>query len=382
MYRDLRFDIFRGIALIAIMLNHAFAEKHMIFRIEPPFFFNFAEIFVFISACVSTFANHSMVKNGELSQSFFKAIKRCGEIYFALLAIVFFAVLSIDLINAYVPNLLTKDQINFLGLSPFIPFDPSAIYRLLTLQSLPSFCHVLVLYLFFLPLLPFWILAVRKNAFITLCSSIVIYGYAQFLPLKGEASNGLIDPLRSIEIWHHPLAYQLIFTIGVICGVAVKEKKSILESLGLSQRFNAISNVVLILGALILASIDFFLKDHSLLKPFVQAQNTGLLRVIGFVWVLLMVAKWSNAQQAIWRSSIALVFAEIGQKSLRLFALGILWSQALIVIQEAVYFQTSVMIAWSLLAIMSMYLFALTPKQLFQNDWIFAQDRNPARANL
>lgn len=366
--RDLRFDIFRGIALIAIMLNHAFAEKHMIFRIEPPVFFNFAEIFVFISACVSTLANHSMIKNGQIYQSLLKAFKRCGEIYLSLIAIVFCAVLTIDIVNAYAPNFVTKDQMNFLGLSPFIPFNPSAIFQLLTLQSLPSFCHVLVLYLFFLPLLPFWILAVRKSKTITLLASISIYLYAQFLPLKGEMANGLFDPFRYIEIWHHPLAYQLIFTIGVICGVSIKEKKAN-QSASYQFSFKFISNQMIILGILFFAYLDFSYASHPSLKAFVQAQNTGILRVLALVLTLILMGRWTHASQSIWQSRLALIFAELGQKSLRLFALGILWSDALIVLQEAVHFQMATMIAWSLVAIMTMYLFALTPKQIFQGDW-------------
>ncbi len=375
--RDLRFDIFRGIALIAIMLNHAFAEKHMIFRIEPPVFFNFAEIFVFISACVSTLANHSMIKNGQIYQSLLKAFKRCGEIYLSLIAIVFCAVLTIDIVNAYAPNFVTKDQMNFLGLSPFIPFNPSAIFQLLTLQSLPSFCHVLVLYLFFLPLLPFWILAVRKSKTITLLASISIYLYAQFLPLKGEMANGLFDPFRYIEIWHHPLAYQLIFTIGVICGVSIKENK---EKASANARFsfNQISSKFLILGILLLAYLDFSYANHPSLKAFVQAQNTGILRVLALVLTVILMGRWTHANQSIWRSGIALFFAELGQKSLRLFALGILWSDALIVLQEAIHFQMAPMIAWSLVAMMTMYLFALTPKQIFQGDWAESRIRGEA----
>ncbi len=363
-HRDLRFDIFRGLALIAIMINHAYAEKTEFFRIAPPFFFNFAEIFVFISATVSTQSIYSLVVKNDLKTAFLKNLKRCGEIYLSLYLIVISAVLLVDFLNHISPNLVNLSQLNFLGLSPFMPLSPKSLFQLFTLQSLPSFCHVLILYLFFLPVAPFAISLAKHRPRLLILSSVTLYLYAQFVPLKGETANVFFDPFRSFEIWHHPLAYQLIFTIGIFTGIWMKEKRNVLAH---------IPTAVFLYTSLAIMALYLGFGDHQALKAFSNPQNSGLLRVMGFIAVLGLFAKTTSSNQSIWQSPIALFLSRLGQKSLRLFALGVLWSEALIVIQEHhmhLYQGNTLMILmsfWTIFAIYSMYLLSLSPKNIWQD---------------
>lgn len=64
--RDLRIDFFRGIALIGITWNHtmpsqAFISKWGNFQLKTNFFFNFADVFIFVSGIVCAIAFGSKI---------------------------------------------------------------------------------------------------------------------------------------------------------------------------------------------------------------------------------------------------------------------------------------------------------------------------------
>jgi hypothetical protein len=322
--RDKRYDIIRGFALFAIMINHShLKEISTSYQIIPPFFFNFGDVFVWISGCATAMAYHQMMHQDQWKLSFQKVLKRCYQIMLGILITIICGVILLKASQAISPNLIPNNQSHF-GLQAFIDQPMQSLGEFLILKRMPAFFGVMLLYLFFLPITPILIYLAQRRSGLLVTVSFLIYLYAQYLP----DFKHLPDPFQFFAVWHHPLAYQFIFILGVLTGVWTKDRESQLIS-HLKPLIPFFQSILIYLAVL-----WYWHRDQAGMYRYWRPEYCGILRIIGLMSTVVLIAYYTRPESKIFQiPMISTLLERCGQKSLRLFCLGALSSYVLLIVK-------------------------------------------------
>ena len=207
--RDLRLDLFRGVALWLIFLDHIPQNVVNWFTIRNYGFSDATEIFIFISGYTAAFVyGRAMRERGILIASA-RVLRRAWQIYVAHIFLFTIFMAEIAYVAATFENPLYAEEMNILD---FLKQPDVTIFQALILKFKPVNMDVLPLYimllLFFPPML--WLL-IRQPAF-ALAGSALVYVLAWNLNLNLPAyPNG---------VWFfNPFAWQLLFVFGAWCAL-------------------------------------------------------------------------------------------------------------------------------------------------------------------
>ena len=207
--RDLRLDLFRGIALWLIFLDHIPTNIVNWVTIRNYGFSDAAEIFIFISGYTAAFVyGRSMRDRGFLISSA-RILKRAWQIYVAHIFLFVIYIAEIAYVTASFENPLFAEEANALD---FLKQPDVTIIQALLLKFKPSNMDVLPLYivllLLFSPIL--WLLI--RNATLALATSVLLYA------LTWEFGWNL-PSYPSGQWWFNPFAWQLLFVFGAWCAL-------------------------------------------------------------------------------------------------------------------------------------------------------------------
>jgi hypothetical protein len=207
--RDLRLDLFRGIALWLIFLDHIPTNIVNWVTIRNYGFSDAAEIFIFISGYTAAFVyGRSMRDRGFLISSA-RILKRAWQIYVAHIFLFVIYIAEIAYVTASFENPLFAEEANALD---FLKQPDVTIIQALLLKFKPSNMDVLPLYivllLLFSPIL--WLLI--RNATLALATSVILYA------LTWEFGWNL-PSYPSGHWWFNPFAWQLLFVFGAWCAL-------------------------------------------------------------------------------------------------------------------------------------------------------------------
>lgn len=207
--RDIRLDFFRGLALFFIFIDHIPNNLFSRFTLHAIGFSDAAEVFIFISGYAASIAYGRIFLNRGAWLGTLMAWRRAWQLYVAhiFLFVLFTAEVSYTVLTFRNPMYNDELQIgNFLA-APHI-----AIIKALLLQFQPTFLDVLPLYIVLLLLLPAIILLTRANAVMALVLSCAVY-------VMVHATGFNVPTFPEGHFWFfNPLAWQFLFTIGVVCG--------------------------------------------------------------------------------------------------------------------------------------------------------------------
>ncbi len=317
--RDPRYDIIRGIALFAIMINHThLKELTSSYQIIPPFFFNFGDVFVWVSGCSVALAYSGMIEQQRFGAVWWKVFKRCLQILIGIIITTLVGMLIVRVFNGLMPS----NQSHF-GMEAFLNQPVQSLIELLQLKRFPAFFGVMLLYLFFLPIAPILIYLAQRCTSILLFISLGIHLYAQYLPDYGH----LYDPFKGFAVWHHPLAYQLVFILGIQTGVWVKNPDMAWQST-LKKIFP-----FLWLPLIYLAVIYYYHRDNPGMYRYWRPEYCGILRVLGLELCVGTLAVITHGKQEYLKYPVFGIFERCGQKSLRLFCIGAMMSYLLLILK-------------------------------------------------
>jgi hypothetical protein len=207
--RELRLDLFRGLALWLIFIDHVSPDLLTWFTIRNYGFSDAAEIFIFISGYTAAFVyGRAMLKSGFVVASA-RILKRVWQIYAAhmLLFAILVAEVSYVTISLERPFYAKEMQV-----VDFLNQPGESLIQALLLRYRPLNMDVLPLYIVLMFFLPLILLMIKWRANLTLAISVALYILTWQYDLHLTAfPNGF---------WSfNPFAWQLLFVFGAWCAL-------------------------------------------------------------------------------------------------------------------------------------------------------------------
>ena len=318
--RDPRLDVFRGLALVMIFINHAPKNYLEQFTNRNFGFSDAAEGFVFMSGIAAGIAYSGVFRRGDPLAGVARVLRRVWTLYQVHILITFISI-AIAAAAAHwcdAPDMMRKHGIWTLVTNPlgFLIGVPLLGHQI-------GYVNILPLYLVLLLLVPPVIWAALRWPLIVLCLSVLIWltaGIARinFPNYPGDGGWFL-----------NPFSWQLLFIIGILTGVAHKA----------GQRFVPVRLwLQWLTGGFLLLSLvwmqwpDFAAVMRGGLRA---AQDAGMpVLITGFnktylaaprLLHILALAYFLSSFGAVRRAcatAVAAPFALLGQQALPVFALG------------------------------------------------------------
>jgi hypothetical protein len=345
--RDLRLDLFRGLALWLIFLDHIPSNILNWITIRNYGFSDATEIFVFISGYTAAFVYGRAMRERGVVVASARILKRTWQIYVAHVFLFAIYMAEISYVAATFENPLYGEE---MGIFDFLRQPDITLVQALLLKFKPANMDVLPLYIVLLAGFPpmLWILVRAPAA--ALGASLLLYLLTW--------NFGWNLPAYPSGYWvFNPFAWQLLFVFGAWCGLGgAKRLAALIES--------PITFVVAVLYLVFACAIalTWYIPglDHFVPKWLedwmypIDKTNLDVLRFAHFmalavVTVRLVPQQWKFLNSLWLRPAIL-----CGQHSLEIFCLGVFLSFAghfaMVEINEGIAMQ----IAVSVLGIVAM----------------------------
>ena len=207
--RDLRLDLFRGIGLWMIFLDHIPHDVVSWLTLRNYGFSDAAEFFVFISGYLAGFIYGPIIKAGHFLAALKRLWKRAMEMYVAHIMLFLIFTAQIARTVRRFDNPLYEDEFN---VHNFLEHPDILIGQALTLRYKPVNLDVLPLYITLIATAPFMLWAMMRRPNLTLLASVILYIFARIFDW-----NFASYPPGST--WYfNPFAWQMLFIFAAWCG--------------------------------------------------------------------------------------------------------------------------------------------------------------------
>jgi hypothetical protein len=318
--RDLRLDLFRGLALWLIYLDHIPQNIVNWVTIRNYGFSDAAEIFVFISGYTAAFVYGRAMQDRGFIVACARIMKRVWQVYVAhvFIFVIFMAEIWY-LTSSVVENPLYSEEMRTFD---FLQQPGIALVQALMLKFQPNFMDVLPLYIVLLLAMPFVLWLMLRWPMVTLLLSAALWAATQYFYWN--------LPAYPTGTWYfNPFAWQLMFVFGAWCAVGGGEH---VGKLIRSRLVVGIAIAYLVL-ALAIVMTWYFPRYTVLIPKIVQdwmypidKNYLDLLRFLHFtalavVTVHFVPIDWPGLKSR-WLKPMVLC----GQHSLEIFCLGIFLS--------------------------------------------------------
>ncbi|MGA2128702.1 MAG: OpgC domain-containing protein [Xanthobacteraceae bacterium] len=314
--RDLRLDLFRGLALWLIFLDHIPSNVVSWITLRNYGFSDATEIFVFISGYTAAFVYGRAMRERGFVVASARVLRRVWQIYVAHVFLFVIYMAEIAYVSARFANPLYKEE---MGVFEFLNRPDVTLVEALLLKFKPVNMDVLPLYIVLLFGLPplLWLL-LRRPA-LALASSVALYVLNWYFDLNFPA-------YPSGDWAFNPLAWQLLFVCGAWC------------ALGGAKRYGRVfgSPVTVLTSAvyLILSFVVTLTWWVPALVPLVpkwlgdfiypiDKANLDMLRFWHFVALAIVTVRFVPRDWPVLRSRLLEPVILCGQHSLEIFCLGV-----------------------------------------------------------
>ena len=318
--RDLRLDFFRGLALICIFIDHIPENYLNYFTLSAIGFSDAAEVFIFISGYTAALVyGRAMAQKGVLFATV-QVLRRAWQLYVAhiVLFVIFIAEVSYTVMTFNNP--MYNEE---MGVGDFLERPHMAVIQALFLQFQPTFLDILPLYIVLLLIFPAVLIALRRNSWLVLVPSVLVYVEVQLFGVD-------VPAYPEGHIWtFNPLAWQLLFVTGAVLGHGggpVRDTGRLLR--------------ILIWPALAIAVLALTIRlswaFHGIREGFpalflrqlwpINKTNLSPIRLVSFFALAVLAARWISPQARCLRSAAARPIVLCGAHSLEIFCLSILLS--------------------------------------------------------
>jgi len=207
--RDLRLDLFRGLALWLIFLDHIPGNVVSWITIRNYGFSDAAEIFIFISGFTAAFVYGRAMNERGFVVSGARILRRSWQIYVAHIFLFAIYMAEISYVAATFENPLYAEEMNILD---FLKQPDQTIIQALLLKFKPANMDVLPLYIVLLLLFPpiLWLLLRAPTVALAVSTTIYVIAWRYGLNLPSYPSG----------VWYfNPFAWQLLFVFGAWCAL-------------------------------------------------------------------------------------------------------------------------------------------------------------------
>jgi hypothetical protein len=214
--RELRLDLFRGLALWLIFLDHLPNNILAWLTIRNYGFSDATEIFIFISGYTAAFVyGRAMLQSGFVIASA-RILRRVWQIYVAHVFLFTIFLAEISYVATRFENPLYSEE---MGIMDFLKQPDVAIIQALILRFRPVNLDVLPLYIVLMLFLPLILWLMKWRTDVTLVLSAALYAATWYFDLNLSAyPNG---------VWFfNPFAWQLLFVFGAWCALGGARRMS------------------------------------------------------------------------------------------------------------------------------------------------------------
>src|SRR5499426_3723947 len=378
--RDLRLDLFRGLSLLVIFIDHIPNNVLSYLTLHSIAFSDAAEVFIFISGyAAATVYGRALQRQGGIAATG-QIYRRIWQLYVAHIFI--FVSLAAEVCYATL-NLQNQAYSEDFGIDNFIDEPQVAIIKVLLLQYQPQFLDILPIYMVLLGVFPVVLLLLERCLPLPLILSAVIY----LLTLHfGWQPHSYPDN----EGWYfNPLAWQFLFVIGATAGYAPYSRQVLTMpsawpaklAIGITVAVAIIHISWTIHGAyeafpgLLLQELSPLVDDKANLAP---------LRLASFLALAVTAGHLVRRNNRLLHTPVARLIIRCGQHSLQVFCLGVLLAVLGEILLTSVRDDIAMQLAISLAGIMLMVAIGglLTwykEGNAMRSDAVIAADTNAAR---
>jgi hypothetical protein len=314
--RDLRLDLFRGIALWLIFLDHIPENVVNWFTIRNYGFSDATEIFIFISGYTAAFVyGRAMRERGYLIASA-RILRRAWQIYVAHIFLFTIFMAEIAYVAATFDNPLYAEEMNILD---FLKQPDVTIFQALLLKFKPVNMDVLPLYIVLLLLFPPALALLMWQPAFALAASALLY------VLTWNFDWNL--PAYPNGVWFfNPFAWQLLFVFGAWCALGgAKRLAPVLQSR------TVLAVAIAYLAFAFVITLTWYVEPLGRLVPNwlsewmypIDKTNLDVLRFAHFLALAAVTVRFVPRDWPGLKSPILQPAIRCGQHSLEIFCLGV-----------------------------------------------------------
>ena len=314
--RDLRLDLFRGIALWLIFLDHIPENVVNWFTIRNYGFSDATEIFIFISGYTAAFVyGRAMRERGYLIASA-RILRRAWQIYVAHIFLFTIFMAEIAYVAATFDNPLYAEEMNILD---FLKQPDVTIFQALLLKFKPVNMDVLPLYIVLLLLFPPALALLLWQPAFALAASVLLY------VLTWNFDWNL--PAYPNGVWFfNPFAWQLLFVFGAWCALGgAKRLKPVLHSRAI------LAVAIAYLAFAFVIALTWYVEPLGRFVPNwlsewmypIDKTNLDVLRFAHFLALAAVTVRFVPRDWPGLKSPILQPAIRCGQHSLEIFCLGV-----------------------------------------------------------
>ena len=314
--RDLRLDLFRGIALWLIFLDHIPSNVVSWITIRNYGFSDATEIFIFISGYTAAFVYGRTMRERGFIISGARILRRAWQIYVAHIFLFAVYLAEIAYVQKSFENPLYAEEMNILD---FINQPAETIVQALLLKFKPANMDVLPLYIVLLLWFPPVLWLLQRRPTLALGGSVALYIAAWRFNLN--------LPAYPEGVWFfNPFAWQLLFVFGAWCALGGAAR---LQPL-LHARATTIVALLYIAFALFVA-LSWYVPGMGRLMPLwleeviypIDKTNLDVLRFAHFLALAALTVRFVPRDWPFLTSPVLYPAIVCGQHSLEIFCLGV-----------------------------------------------------------
>jgi hypothetical protein len=314
--RDLRLDLFRGVALWLIFLDHIPENIVSWFTIRNYGFSDATEIFIFISGYTAAFVYGRAMRERGFLVSSARILRRAWQIYVAHIFLFTIFMAEIAYVAATFSNPLYAEEMNILD---FLKQPDVTIFQALILKFKPVNMDVLPLYIVLLLFFPPMLGLLLWQPAIALVGSAIVYVLAWNFDWNLPAyPNG---------VWFfNPFAWQLLFVFGAWCALGGARR---LSGVLRSRAILVVAVAYLVFAFLI--TLTWYIEPLARFVPAwlsewmypISKTNLDVLRFAHFLAIAALVVRFVPRDWPALKWGILQPAIRCGQHSLEIFCLGV-----------------------------------------------------------
>ena len=321
--RDLRFDFFRGFALICICVNHTEAMagyKVLGFLIlDPTGLYDNAMTFVFISGLMYGYVYEKIYLSHGLWMTWARSIVRSIQIYFFQIVLLPFIIGAAALFLLYGD---LNETMEYLRLSPYLHGEGLAFVQYLTLYNYPQFFDILPLYALLLLFMPIFLYGLNRSQTVTVMLAMLVWVQSGFwVVLRRRELLPFHNAGLYLTVW------QYLFLLGMMFGFR-KRMGTLRLSYSKKYLYPAIAWLLFIF---VKEKMLFFINDYiftfepnSLSHiPFSLKIYLGPTRIFTFLILVYVVSYFVSKDSKLFQNKFGRALITCGQNSLEVFSFGL-----------------------------------------------------------
>src|SRR6266852_2428970 len=345
--RDLRLDLFRGLALWLIFIDHIPSNIVNWVTIRNYGFSDATEIFVFISGYTAAFVYGRAMREHGAVVAGARILKRAWQVYVAHIFLFAIYTAEISYVSRSFENPLYGEE---MGIFDFLQQPDVTLVQAMLLKFKPANMDVLPLYIVLLAWFPPLLWLLLRAPAVALGASVLLYT----LTLHFEWNI----PAYPNGNWvFNPFAWQMLFVFGAWCALGGAKQ---ISAVVLSPITAAVATVFLAFAFFIV--LTWYMPGLNALVPQwledwmypIDKTNLGLLRLVHFLSLAVLTVRLVPLDWPLLRSRWLHPAIVCGQHSLEIFCLGVFLSFAAHFAMVEINQDVGMQIAMSLLGIVIM----------------------------